>query len=780
MFDMKKNFNYAIVGAIALLGSYAFSACTSDDDVLTDAVNPTYDSEKGTVNTQFVLNIAAADQQNNVQKAPVRRSSATATQALGTNFRGLTDARILTYKQSANGKHLYDVSTDALATSTRNYDLSSLLASGAIAADNSRRVVELALPIGTNTLLFYGRAPKPTSGANPSEYGNIIYNVGDKATTTEFTTYARINGNTAAFTQTCTLLATLMTRMANLGLHVEALNDNYLSKSDQDYRVSYWTPGFLDAPYKTVSGSKTALAGAELTAAETAGTYTDVEGGVTYTYSGLISKDWRDYGVAYADPATRITMKPLEEILGKAYVLLTTIRTVGGAAEIRSGSAEGILSVIEDLWMVADKVSSATPTNAQEFIAKKMGQRIKNRFSNYFQRDDVNNVTFKDLTTIKTAFNNYIDVDLNDLTNAIDPNTFPEALNLPDGAAQLTFDPTANSNTGAFSYATTISVFKPVSDNTTTVDKFLYPAELVYFGNSPVRVSNETHVESNYPQTVANWDNDLYWVAANNLKGWVKDGAVANTTRSVAMQRDINYGTALLATTVKYGAATIDDNQAACTEETSDQHITVNSTSFKLTGVIVGGQCQKVGWNFLKKDVVGNDFNFMVYDNYVGSDGNGITVPSNTAQTSDFNYTLLWDNYDAANNKQPVFVALEFVNNSGVDFWGNANLIRRGSKFYLVGKLDPTSSSFPASRATTDASNYILPPYKADGTTDTEKVRVFMQDYKTTANFTIGLNSLKSAYSTVPDLRSSQVSLGLAVDIQWEPGLTFNVTLGQQ
>ena len=377
MFDMKKFFNYAFAGAIALIGAYVFSGCTSDDEVVTDAVNPTYDSEKGTVNTQFVLNIAAADQ-SGMKKAPLHRSSATATQALGTNFRGLTDARILTYKLSANGKHLYDVSTDELATSTRNYDLSNLLASGAIAADNSRRVVELALPIGTNTLLFYGRAPKPTSGANPSEYGNITYNVG----------------------------------MANLGLHVEAPHDDYLSKSNPDYTVSYWSPGFLDVPYKTISGSKTALAGDELATAIALRTYTDVEGGVTYTYNGPISKDWRDYGVAYNNPTTRVTMKPLEEILGKAYVLLTTIRTVGGAAEIRSGSAEGILSVIEDLWMVADKVASATPTNEQEFIAKKMGQRIKSRFSNYFQRDDVTGVTFKDLASIKTAFNTYIDVDM--------------------------------------------------------------------------------------------------------------------------------------------------------------------------------------------------------------------------------------------------------------------------------------------------------------------------------------------------------------------------------
>ena len=777
MFDMKKFFNYAFAGAIALIGAYVFSGCTSDDEVVTDAVNPTYDSEKGTVNTQFVLNIAAADQ-SGMKKAPLHRSSATATQALGTNFRGLTDARILTYKQNENGKHLYDVSTSALAT--RNYDLSNLLASGAIAADNSRRVVELALPVGTNTLLFYGRAPKPVTGANPSEYGNISYSVADNATGTEFSTHTRINGNNAACTSTSYMLAVLMTRMANLGLHVETPDDHYLSKSNQDYRVTYWTPGYLDVPYKTVSGSLTALSGSELSDAIAAGTYTDVEGGVTYTKVGPLTKDWREYGLAYNDPLTRVTLKPLEEILGKAYSLMTTIRTVGGATEIRSGSAEGILSVIEDLWAVADKVSAATVTSENELIAKKMGQRIKNRFSNYFQRDETGNVTFKDLTAVKTAFDSYIKVTPGSLDAAIDLNTFPQALNLPEGAAQMIFDPTANSNTGAFSYVSDISVFKPVSNSTTTIDKFLYPAELVYFGNSPVRVSSETHVENNYPQTVANWDNDDYWVAANNLKGWVKNGAVGNTTRSVAMQRDINYGTAMLATTVKYGASVIDDNQAACTEEVSDQHISVNSTSFKLTGVIVGGQCQKVGWNFLKKDVTGNDFNFMVYDSYIGNDGNGINVPAH-GTTSDFNYTLLWDNYDAANNKQPVFVALEFVNNSGVDFWGNANLIRRGGKFYLVGKLDPTSSTFPVSRATTDASNYILPPYKAtDGTTDTEKVRVFMQDYKTTANFTISTSSLKSAYSTVPDLRSSQISLGLAVDIQWEPGLTFDVELGQQ
>jgi hypothetical protein len=73
---------------------------------------------------------------------------------------------------------------------------------------------------------------------------------------------------------------------------------------------------------------------------------------------------------------------------------------------------------------------------------------------------------------------------------------------------------------------------------------------------------------------------------------------------------------------------------------------------------------------------------------------------------------------------------------------------------------------------------HALPPYNSDGTT--KKIsRVFIQDFMTTANFVIGPNSLKYAYLTVPDLRSSSLSLGLSVDIKWETGLNFsNIVLG--
>ena len=108
-------------------------------------------------------------------------------------------------------------------------------------------------------------------------------------------------------------------------------------------------------------------------------------------------------------------------------------------------------------------------------------------------------------------------------------------------------------------------------------------------------------------------------------------------------------------------------------------------------------------------------------------------------------------------------------------------MIRNGGTFYITGKLDPD-----ANRSTTDRSEgitwptkYALPPYDTDGNTIKER-RVFIQDYMTTANFVLGEYSLQHALVSVPDLRSSQISLGLSVDLSWSTGLSFNdVILGE-
>ena len=58
---------------------------------------------------------------------------------------------------------------------------------------------------------------------------------------------------------------------------------------------------------------------------------------------------------------------------------------------------------------------------------------------------------------------------------------------------------------------------------------------------------------------------------------------------------------------------------------------------------------------------------------------------------------------------------------------------------------------------------------------ESSKLRVFIQDYTTTADFTI--NSLKNAYVTIPDLRATKLQLGLSVDLKWQSGLTFDVPI---
>jgi len=157
---------------------------------------------------------------------------------------------------------------------------------------------------------------------------------------------------------------------------------------------------------------------------------------------------------------------------------------------------------------------------------------------------------------------------------------------------------------------------------------------------------------------------------------------------------------------------------------------------------------------------------------------------------------LTWDNYDSSisgNNatQSPVYIALEFFNDYK-DFWGNANLVRKGGTFYIIGKIDPSVSYVAAANGDpevggvsntlnlTRADNYALPPYDPESGATIQAPRVFIQDYVTNVDFIIGAESLKHAYITVPDLRSSQISLGLSVDVHWETGLDFrSIVLGE-
>ena len=65
--------------------------------------------------------------------------------------------------------------------------------------------------------------------------------------------------------------------------------------------------------------------------------------------------------------------------------------------------------------------------------------------------------------------------------------------------------------------------------------------------------------------------------------------------------------------------------------------------------------------------------------------------------------------------------------------------------------------------------------------------KVFVQDYKTIANFSFGAGTADTdhdgaadtpggfgnAYVTIPDLRTPKLELGFSVDLHWQEGITF-------
>lgn len=714
---------FGMMGAMAL----SFNACSSDD-ALVD--NPNYDKETNTVNANFVFNVAT----NN---SSTRMTAANTQADISQNFRGIDNAQLFAYKLGTSN----DGKTVATATTAaKTYGLGKVLAAGELDPDGganavkSRRVLELSLPVETNALLFWGKAIK--SGTDDQQ-GKVSFDPSNADITQhKFGLTPRVaEGSEGA------------TKMA----HYQELISILLNKVVQ-----------------TV-----------YTAQPNSCTWSVDDGGDGTTNAEAIDIAWSDFVNVDADgkmtPKTTaplnatLPMCALGEILADAFVNFNTIYD----NEARAGSGASVHKMISDLHAVIDKVANAIPNSYQEYVAKQVAIGIRSNIRLISE----NGVDLNEITTMKTNAG----VNYDDVTVTIE--NFPDAIaaiGLPKGAAQLTNTIAQARPVVTWSY--TLNVHSGVSGVTHSVYKYTYPAEICYFGNSPMRVSDTPHATTEYPDGAG--ANNGEWM---NNDSWTSDWSVIgkhvlSTTRSAAMAHNINYGTALLKSSVAFanGVTELQDNNAkiqqdrtGATEE--NNKFDAVSGQFTLTGVLVGGQTPTVGWNYIP---VANTFDYIVYDKDIVAAG----VPTETGKE---NYTLVWDNYNAslaANAQQDVLVALEFTNGTGKDFWGEKNLVRNGGTFYLLGKLSPTATGLNAiTWPTMDGSttDYALPPYDADGKT-IQAPRVFIQDYVTEAKFVIGETSLQHAYVTVPDLRSTQISLGLSVDLQWRTGLSFeNVVLGE-
>lgn len=342
---------------------------------------------------------------------------------------------------------------------------------------------------------------------------------------------------------------------------------------------------------------------------------------------------------------------------------------------------------------------------------------------------------------VKTPMAEAIKTNCTKVTNT----NFPRNLDLPDGVVRVKFG-----STNKFTFVTandgTVSTGSDLIDYKTVT----YPSELAYFVSSPIKTSTSNISKVGELPKYDDWlAGTVTWEGYKNI--------VQNNTRFVALQNPVQYGIACLKSSIKCASTSLKDNARKIVGSESDNTITVNDNSFPVTGILIGGQPAGVKWDFEPASTIqSRDFKYTIYDSDMNGGINFTAKPEGTG-TLPYNYTLVLDNKDTSSEvatQSNVNVVIELENNAA-DFYGVDGLIPKDSKFYLAGTLDLSKNN-----------------QTEDGTT---LDHVFIKDHTTVANFTI--NDLKKAYNCIPDLRTSKINVGLAVDLSWKSGITFDVEL---
>ena len=297
----------------------------------------------------------------------------------------------------------------------------------------------------------------------------------------------------------------------------------------------------------------------------------------------------------------------------------------------------------------------------------------------------------------------------------ISGNTYPQSIGLPDGAAVIRW-------TGEkFEVRTTTTTL----DNINGINRYTYPAELMFFVDSPIRTSAEEVAKTVYQENTKTWSAFLntYYTGSN---------AVNTNTKSVAVENPIQYGVAKLNLTLTGMSATLKD---AKDEVVSN----ADMWTMPLTGVIIGGQ-HTVGFNMKPQGEQTDVDGRFIYETTV--DATSLTTEG--YKTS----TLVLQSYD--NEKVPVI--LEFENKTGHAFTGKDGTVYPGARFYLIGMMDPAGKG-----------------------SDAYANRVFTQDYITTISMNV--TSLAKAYTCMPDLLAPRLEVGVQVVTKWIQATTTNVEL---
>lgn len=612
---MKKFRFFSFASAMLLASAAGMVSCSSD------SIEPTGGSGATgqVVKTQFAINIPYGGNSSTNQAKKVTRMTDEMTQQSGKPFRGISDIVLLTF------------SDDPETAGTINADkpISIGTDGNAYSKDPYRRLYrDIEIPVGTNHMLFYGRASRTTE--NNFQAGKIT-DKGDKKT---------------------------VRTLANISHELTPINSTADFTNDTDA--------------KTIIKALNAIANAKVT------------DGKDYT--------WATIGTEPNLP-TWLTEHE-KEFLKTRY---------DEFIKLKAGSKKSVVAFINNLKAALVGEISGTTIPDEKKLTKEIYDKC------------VAAIT------------------------AIESIDFPGKFNLPDGAASLSW--IAGESKFAYNAPENVTIG---SGNYINYQNICYPAELSYFVNTTTMVSDKDMSNLSEFPAYNDWTNPTgaNWTGKN-----FEESAVTNTTKTVGLKDPVQYSVAVLKSTVRCDAATLEDNAKQMGGSDTDQKISVPTDGFKVTGILIGGQPASVDWQY--EPTSSETFANTIYDKEM----NGSMYAKHEASASNANYTLVFDN-KKSDTQSPVYVTIELENNSGQAFYGKDGIIQKNTKFYLVGQLNPNKT----------------------GLTNPNSVnRVFVQDYVTTANFKI--KDLKSAYNCIPDLRTSGINVGLAVDLDWKTGITFDVEL---
>ncbi len=408
--------------------------------------------------------------------------------------------------------------------------------------------------------------------------------------------------------------------------------------------------------------------------------------------------------------------------------------------DVLQGSGTAVRNMVAELFDVINSFYSKTTNATAKALSEAILQKIAENFT----------VSVSGTPTVYQWEDSY----KSGTSTAV--SDYPSTLGVPDGCAVLEF----NKATGQFVYRNSGATISKVSVD---YDDVTYPAELAYYCNSDLWQSATPKEAASYPTSAVEWAKTDTWTS----NGWNSD-AVSAATRAVAMKENITYGVSQLKATIQRNAEnTFNDNAVAVSGSESNNVFSGTSDetgiSFNVTGLLIGGQPDVAQFEYLPKST---SFNKVIYDPILDTSHNDLPASDNGKTLT--NYTLVLDNFTVGETQAKVYVALELT--ATKDFYGLSGYVKAGQKFYLIGELDPLSTALEPVDWTKQTSF---------GSSDTGygKDRVFIRDAVTTATFTIGKDALQRAYSTIPDLRSTQMFFGLSVDLEWKAGLKFNVII---